>query len=169
MMGLEVSGEAMLGRMMSLDGNFDLVRGEHFGTVTDADGDGKVESWLPQMPADRLQVGGGLHLADWRCVRKPEIHLEVSHYAAQNRLAEFENVLNRDADMDGHQDVFESAGYTLLSAAFSGKIPLARQIVDLQVRANNLLNTAYTSHLSNYKGLILNPGLDVVVGITIKF
>ncbi|MCF7802244.1 MAG: TonB-dependent receptor [Candidatus Marinimicrobia bacterium] len=168
-MGLEVSGEAMLGRIISITGSFDLVRGEHFGDVMDADEDGKVESWLPQMPADRLQVGGGIHLADWRYVRKPEFYLEMSHYAAQNRLAEFENVLNRDADMDGHQDVFESAGYTLLSASFSGKIPVARQIVELQVRANNLLNATYTSHLSNYKGLILNPGLDVVVGITMKF
>jgi outer membrane receptor protein involved in Fe transport len=87
----------------------------------------------------------------------------------QDKLGEFENVLNRDADGDGRNDELISRGYSLIHSSLSGEIMLSGIKTTVAAAVRNLTNEKYFSHLSNYKGIACNPGFDFSIKLAFQF
>jgi iron complex outermembrane recepter protein len=161
--GLELSGSQRLLSWLSLRSGFDITTGKILDEVTDSDGDGVVEPWLPGISPPRLT--GGITL-EWPSLsltwlQRGTFDFEAEGYFAQKRLAEFENVLRKDSD--GNNVLFPAKGYVLFNAGINVDVKLFSKVLLVSLKAKNLLNTEYTSHLSNYKGIAKNPGFDFSV------
>jgi outer membrane receptor protein involved in Fe transport len=89
----------------------------------------------------------------------------IEKYFAQTRLAEFENVLRKDSQ--GNNVLFPSEGFVLFNAGAHLDLVLFSRVATVSVEGRNLLNAEYTSHLSSYKGIARNPGLDVSVKLSL--
>ena len=165
--GLEFSGNVEPLAWLTLDLGCDIVRGEILDDVSDADRDGKVEQWLPGIQPPRLIGGISLQreVTPLKWIRNAGLSFGVEGYFAQKRLAEFENVLRKDSH--GNNVLFPSEGYVLFNAGLYADFQLFSRVSKVSVEGKNLLNTEYTSHLSNYyKGIAENPGFDVSLKIS---
>ena len=164
--GLELSGSQRPLPWLSLRGGFDITTGKILDEVTDSDGDGVVESWLPGISPPRLT--GGISF-EWPSpfltwLQRGCFDFEAEGYFARKRLAEFENVLRKDSD--GNNVLFPSTGYVLFNAGINVDVKLFSRVMPVSLKARNLLNTEYTSHLSSYKGIAKNPGFDFSVKVS---
>jgi len=166
--GVEISGSIEPLSWLSLDLGFDITIGEILDKVIDSDEDGEVEQWLPGIQPPRCIGGVSLQrqfeTAKW--IENAGLHFGIEGYFAQTRLAEFENVLRKDSQ--GNNVLFPSEGYVLLNAGVHVDFYLFSRVSTVSIKGKNLLNTEYTSHLSNYKGLAPNPGFDVSLKISIE-
>jgi iron complex outermembrane recepter protein len=164
--GLELSGKVMPLDWLSLDLGFDIAIGEILDNVIDSDGDGKVEQWLPGIQPPKVM--GVLSLqrqfASFKWIKNAGLTFGIENYFAQTRLAEFENVLRKDSQ--GNNVLFPSEGYVLLNAGLHLNFQLFSKTSTVSIEGRNLLNTEYTSHLSNYKGIARNPGFDLSLKIS---
>lgn len=157
--GFEWHNQFRLTNRIRIDFGYDLVRGEILSPMIDADGDGRVEKNLPQIAPDRFQGGINLHLPDF-LLQNLKLRVEAEYYMLQDKLSEFENVLNRDADGDGRNDELISEDYSLIHTSLSGEMRLSGIKTTVSANVRNLTNEKYYSHLSNYKGIAYNPGFD---------
>ncbi|MBD3418547.1 MAG: TonB-dependent receptor [Chitinivibrionales bacterium] len=159
--GLELSGGVMPLDWISLNLGFDIAIGEILDNVIDSDGDGEIEQWLPGIQPPRLIGGISLQrqFVTSKWIENAGLSFGIEKYFAQTRLAEFENVLRKDSQ--GNNVLFLSEGYVLLNAGLHLNFQLFSKASTVSIEGRNLLNTEYTSHLSNYKGIARNPGFDV--------
>ncbi len=157
--GFEWHNQFRLTNRARIDFGYDLVRSEILTPMIDADGDGRVEKNLPHIAPDRFNGGITLHLPNF-LLHHLKLRVEAEHYMLQDKLGEFENVLNRDADGDGRKDELISESYTLFHTTLSGEVSLSGIKTTLSAAIRNLTNEKYYSHLSNYKGIAYNPGFD---------
>jgi iron complex outermembrane receptor protein len=157
--GFEWHNQFRLTNRVRVDFGYDLVRGEILSPMIDADGDGRVEKNLPHITPDRFRGGITLHLPDI-LLKNLKLRLETEYYMLQDKLGEFENVLNRDADGDGRNDELISKGYGLIHSSLRGEKNLFGIKTTVAAAVRNLTNETYFSHLSNYKGIAYNPGFD---------
>lgn len=157
--GFEWHNQFRLTNRVRIDFGYDLVRGEILSPMIDADGDGRVEKNLPHIAPDRLYGGFTLHLPDF-ILHNLKWRMATEHYMTQDKLGEFENVLNRDGDGDGRNDELISGGYSLIHTTLSGDLRVAGIKTTIAAIVRNLTNERYYSHLSNYKGIAFNPGFD---------
>jgi iron complex outermembrane receptor protein len=166
--GLELSGNVKLLSWLSIDLGFDITIGEILDDVSDADEDGTIEPWLPGIQPPRLVAGASCNrkVSAVKWIEKMGFSFGVERYFAQDRLAEFENVLRKDTH--GNNVLFPSEGYALFNAGTHVDFALFSKVTTVSVEGRNLLNTEYTSHLSSYKGIARNPGLDVSVKFSIR-
>jgi len=164
--GIELSASLEPLSWFSLDLGFDITIGEILDEVTDSDRDGKVEQWLPGIQPPRLIGGISLEreVTPLKWIRNAGLSFGVDGYFAQTRLAEFENVLRKDSQ--GINVLFSSEGYVLLNAGVNVDFYLFSRVSTLSIEVKNLLNTEYTSHLTNYKGIARNPGFDLSLKIS---
>jgi outer membrane receptor protein involved in Fe transport len=164
--GVELSGSIEPLSWLSLDLGFDITIGEILDKVIDSDEDGEVEQWLPGIQPPRCIGGVSLQrqfeTSKW--IENAGLSFGIEGYFAQTRLAEFENVLRKDSQ--GNNVLFPSEGYVLLNAGVHVDFYLFSRVSTVSIKGKNLLNTEYTSHLSNYKGLAPNPGFDVSLKIS---
>jgi len=166
--GFEWHNQFCLTNRIRIDFGYDLVRSEILTPMIDADGDGRVEKNLPQIAPDRFHGGITLHLPNF-LLHNLKFRMETEHYLLQDKLSEFENVLNRDADGDGRNDELISEGYTLLHTTLSGDLRLSGIKTTVSAAVRNLTNEKYFSHLSNYKGIAYNPGFDFSLKLMFQF
>ena len=160
--GFEFQNTLHLGEKLSLRGLFNLTIGEILDPVEDADGDGNVEPWLPQISPPHAG-GEVIYQFPWRL----SASLGVDGYCRQTRLAEFENVLRRNSD--GTNTEFTSEGYVLWNAGLQWQKLFTGKRLILSLKGTNLLNTRYTSHLSSYKGIADDPGFGVSFKADLSF
>jgi len=166
--GFEWHNQFRLTSRVRIDFGYDVVRGEILSPMIDADGDGRIEKNLPHIAPDRLHGGMTLHLPNF-LLKNLKLRVESEYYMLQDKLGEFENVLNRDADEDGQNDELISKGYTLIHSSLSGEIRLSSINTKVVATARNLTNEKYFSHLSNYKGIANNPGFDFSLMLAFQF
>jgi len=166
--GFEWHNQFRLTDWSRIDFGYDIVRGEILSPMVDADDDGKVEKNLPRITPDRIHAGITINLPDF-LFHNIKLRLEGEHYRKQDKLGEFENVLNRDADRDGKNDELVSEGYSLLHTTLSGDVDLAGIKTKVSTSIRNLTNEKYFSHLSNYKGIANNPGFDFSLKLMFQF
>ncbi len=167
--GFEWHNQFRLTDRIRIDFGYDLVRGEILSAMVDADGDGRVEKNLPRIAPDRFQGGITVHLPEFWGLRNLKWRLEAEHYMRQDKLGEFENVLNRDADGDGRNDELISEAYSLIHTSLSGDVRLSGIKTTVSANVRNLTNEKYYSHLSNYKGIAYNPGFDFSLKLVFQF
>ncbi len=166
--GFEWYNQFKLTERARIDFGYDLVRGEILSPMIDADNDGDVEKNLPHIAPDRFHGGITLHLPDF-LLRNLKWRVEAEHYMIQDKLGEFENVLNRDADGDGFNDELISKGYSLLHTSLSGDLRFSAIKTTVLASVRNLTNEKYYSHLSNYKSIAYNPGFDFSLKLVFSF
>lgn len=94
--------------------------------------------YLPFIPPPRLLSSVGYELTlKRRVLRSISLKTEIDHNAAQNRY------------LGLYDTETSTAAYTLLNILLHADINYSRnQIIQLHLQVNNLLNTAYQSHLS---------------------
>lgn len=158
--GFEWHNQFRLSARAGLEFGYDLVRGEILSPMIDADQDGRLEKNLPSISPDRFHAALTFHLGDMLFLRHIQYRLAAEHYFRQDKLGEFENVMNRDADGDGRNDELISEKYSLLHTSLSAEAKLFGLHTNLSALIRNLTNEKYYSHLSNYKGIAYNPGFD---------
>ena len=103
---------------------------------------------LPRIPPAR--IGFGLHFESdyWHA------ELGATYNAKQDNIAEYET---------------ETAGYTLVNAAFNYYIDVSDNELVLFVRGNNLLDKEARVHASFIKDTAPLPGRSIVVGARMHF
>jgi iron complex outermembrane recepter protein len=162
--GYEISVQLQISNSFSIQAGADGVRGRILENVTDSDGDGKIEPWLPSIPADRFSGGFTMHENH----SGASLSLTAQRYSAQKRLAEFENILSNDSNLDGTNDQVQPNSYTLLNLFLGIPFKFFYQ-QEFSIEGRNLLNAQYYSHLSQYKGLAYDPGLNIIITWKLNF
>jgi len=160
MQGFEFSFSTLLPGAAEALLSWSSVRGTLSGISSDSDEDGRVETYMPEIPPDRiqLQLTRQFPLSNKDPLFSSGVSLQ--HFFAQNRLAEFENILPNDADLDGSYDALPPSAYSLLNAWLTLHFSLQNHPQTLSLNLKNLTNTKYYSHLSQYKGLAYDPGFS---------
>jgi iron complex outermembrane receptor protein len=111
--------------------------------------------YLPRIPANDIYFELRFEKDRWKGLR--DIYLEggADYFFAQNNPAEFESA---------------TPGYFLLNAGVGFAIQLKRNLININVKAANLLNIDYYSHLSTLQDLgIYNMGRNIMIGIQVPF
>jgi iron complex outermembrane receptor protein len=145
LIGAELALQAQVAPWLILNGGINLVQGTNEALKTP----------LPLMPANNGRVGARVTTASWLGLTNPYISVDAKIVAGQHRIEAFET---------------PSSGYTLLDMGIGWEIPLNhshRLTVDLA--AKNLLDKAYTDHLSRYKAYALDPGRNILLKISVPF
>ena len=119
---------------------------------------------LPLIPADKITASVHVELASWRSFYSPYFELSTMTALAKTRLGENETSL---------------PGYTLLNADLGCDIKFERQLFNISVSCNNLLNKVYIDFMSRIKVLSAtygghtfyanNMGRNIVVAIKVPF
>lgn len=165
-LGGEMRLEYLFGEHLRADIGWDVILGELLESISDADGDGEVETALPAMNPPRLLTGVGYELKRVLWFRNVSFDLEGEYVFAQNRLAEMENVI--DDSFSGTSFV-EPQAYSLLNVAMHGSMDVFGSVVDISLGIDNVLNTQYYSHLSRYKGMVYDQGFNLYGEIRLEF
>ena len=109
---------------------------------------------LPLVPANRFKAGVQAKRQKLYGLHAPYVSVQAKIVQAQNRVAEYES---------------PTPGYTTLRIAMGAEIPLHRRALLLDIRVDNVLNTAYRDHLNRYKEYALDPGRNVVIMLSLPF
>ncbi len=160
--GFEILIQYRLFSSMRFDGSCEVIRSRILNTLTDADGDGRIEQYLPFQPADNISVGLTycFEFSSW--LEEGHISVGAEHFFEQDRLAEYENIMDIN-----HGIEFSSEDYTLVNLSMNSDLSLLNRKLGIHISILNLTNQEYTSHLSNYKGIALNPGIDFSLNLEI--
>jgi iron complex outermembrane receptor protein len=164
--GAEMRLQHVMGQHWRYEIGTDLMVGELLSEVNDADGDGKVETALPAINPPRALLGLSYFRDKLLFLGDLEVELSMQHVWPQHALAEFENVLDNGT---GLQIEVDPEGHQLLDFRFSAVVALGHQSVRLQLGIDNMLNQGYYDHLSRYKGIAYNSGIDFhgSIGLTL--
>ncbi len=94
---------------------------------------------LPQIPPLKGTIGSELTVDTWR------LGLETAFAAAQDRVDQFEE---------------PTAGYVIVNASVQKSIPSGRQIHNISLVVENLLDQPYRNHLSRVKAILPEAGVN---------
>ena len=136
--GAEAQADVIVARFGDIALKFDAL-----ADYTDAkllDGLGPV----PRIPPFRVLGGASLNGANW------DARAEVEHASRQSRVAAFET---------------ETAGFTLVNAAFNFRPFADRQDTAIVISANNIFNVDARRHASFLKDFAPLPGRDIRVSL----
>ncbi len=114
------------------------------------------DSYLPMIPANKLYGEIMVKAKRWKGFRESYARLACNYVFAQNHPSEFEE---------------PSAAYTLVSLSAGTHILLSdKRMIELYLTADNLLNTAYTDHLSTLRDVnLFNMGRNITLTVKIPF
>ena len=163
--GSEMRFEYGLGKHVRADFGWDVMWGELLDDVIDGDGDGTIEQALPSINPPRLLSGISFEADRLSMVRNVSIEMNGEYVFAQENLAEMENIIN---DSFSGTRLIHPQAYTLLNVAAHGTLDYWGISIDMSLGVNNALNTQYYSHLSRYKGLVYDQGINVYGELRIK-
>lgn len=164
--GTEMRLEYLISENVRTDIGWDVMWGELLEDVVDADGDGTLETALPAINPPRILGGIRYEIPELAWFQHLSFEIEGEHLFAQENLAEMENVI--DDSFSGVRFIDPEA-YSLLNVAAHGTLDLMETSLDMTLGVDNLLNTKYYSHLSRYKGLVYNQGLNLHGELRLKF
>lgn len=155
--GVELALEAALTSWMDLQAGYEAVDGELTRTGDD----------LPLLPANRLRAELSLHREAWRGLRAPRAHLGVDHAWDKAAAGPYEPFAQFDAKPFG---TASTAAYTLWEIGVGFDWPLAgRPVAEVDLRIQNLFDTAYRDFLDTYKGYALGAGRNVMLTVSVPF
>jgi iron complex outermembrane receptor protein len=119
---------------------------------------------LPLIPADRITGSIHAELKNWKFFRSPYVELSTQTTLKKTRLGENETSL---------------PGYTLLNADFGFDLRFEKQLINVSVSCNNLLNKVYIDFMSRIKVLSAtygdktfyanNMGRNIVMAVKMHF
>jgi iron complex outermembrane receptor protein len=122
------------------------------------------ETNLPLIPADKVTASLHFELNNWKFFRSPYIELSTYTAFAKTRLAENEAGL---------------PAYTLLNAGIGCDLRFEKQLINITISCNNLLNKVYIDFMSRIKLLNAdyggrtfyanNMGRNIVLAMKIPF
>lgn len=92
--------------------------------------------YLPLIPADRITTGVHIEFKNWKSIYNPYFELTAQSTLTKTRLGENESSL---------------PGYTLLNADVGFDLRFEKQILNVSVSCNNLLNKVYIDFMSRIK------------------
>ncbi len=120
--------------------------------------------YLPLIPADKITASIHAELNSWKFMRSPYIELSTLTALTKTRLGENETSL---------------PGYTLLNFDFGCDLKFEKQLLNISISCNNLLNKVYIDFMSRikiltavYNGHIFyanNIGRNIVFAVKIPF
>lgn len=137
-LGAEAQGEVTVARFGDIDLKVDAL-----ADYTDAKLLGGLGP-VPRIPPFRVLAGTSLNGSNW------DARAEVEHAASQTRVAAFET---------------DTAGFTLVNAAFSFRPFADRQDTAIVVSANNIFDVDARRHASFLKDFAPLPGRDIRVSL----
>lgn len=107
---------------------------------------------LPLIPANTWNNSLRIDFAANKTIKDSFVTATISHTLSQNNPSEFET---------------KSNDYTLINIGVGGKIILGKTSFNVNINANNLLNTTYIAHLSRLKiEGIPNIGRNIILGVS---
>lgn len=119
---------------------------------------------LPLIPADKITSALHFELSSWKFLFSPYIELSSHTSLAKTRLGENENGV---------------PAYTIFDAGFGCDLRFEKQLINITISCNNLLNKVYTDFMSRikllsaeYNGRIFNAnniGRNIVLAVKIPF
>ncbi len=109
---------------------------------------------VPNIPAARIMGGLDYRLGDVLGMQGLHIGLSPRYTLEQNRSDSLE---------------FATPSYFTLSAVVGAEVNISSLPLRWILRADNLTNTAYTDHVSRYRQLALNPGLNISLKFSVPF
>lgn len=153
--GIEMSGTAAVSRVLSIDGNWSIVRGRNRAT-------GEA---LPLMPADqgRLSVRYSPERLAW--FGTPYLESSVRHVRAKSIASLTEPFADAERNPMG-PGVGSTDRYTLLAIGAGGRVGTANPI-DIHLAIENLLDTAYRDFLDTLKGVALGQGRNLSLRLAV--
>ena len=120
--------------------------------------------YLPLIPADKITSVLHFELDNWKVFYSPYFELSTYTALAKTRLGENEKSV---------------PGYTLLNAGFGCDLKFEKQLINITVSCNNMLNKVYIDFMSRikllnatYNGTTFfanNMGRNIVVAVKIPF
>ncbi len=120
--------------------------------------------YLPLIPADKITSSIHVELKNWKVFYSPYFELSVFSALRKTRLGQDENAL---------------PGYALLNADFGCDLRFEKQLINLSISCNNLLNKVYIDFMSRIKVLSAtygghtfyanNMGRNIVISAKIPF
>ncbi len=138
---------------LSFIGNYSAV------IATRADG-----AYLPLIPADRISLGAHIEFRSWKHFYSPYFELTTNSTLRKTRLGDNETGL---------------PGHVLLDADFGMDLRFEKQLINISVSCNNLLNKTYLDFMSRIKILSAtyngykfdanNMGRNIVLSVKIPF
>lgn len=134
---------------------------ETYSTVIASRKDG---AFLPLIPADRITSGVHIEFKSLKHFYSPYFELSVNSALRKTRLGDNENSL---------------PGYALLNADFGFDLRFEKQLINISISCNNLLNKAYLDFMSRIKILSAtyggykfdanNMGRNIVLSVKVPF
>jgi len=119
---------------------------------------------LPLIPSDKFTCSLHFELNSWKFFRSPYFELSTYTALAKTRLGENEKGV---------------PPYTLLNAGFGCDLNFEKQLINISISCNNILNKVYTDFMSRikllsaeYNGRVFNAnniGRNIVLAIKIPF
>jgi len=119
---------------------------------------------LPLIPADKITSSVHVELKSWRAFYSPYFELSTMTALAKTRLGENETSL---------------PGYTLLNADLGCDLKFEKQLINISISCNNLLNKVYIDFMSRIKVLTAtygghtfyanNIGRNIVIAVKVPF
>lgn len=123
-----------------------------------------VDVNLPLIPADKITAALHFELNNWKFFHSPYFELSTYTALAKTRLGENESGL---------------PAYTILNAGFGCDLRFEKQLINITISCNNLLNKVYIDFMSrikllnaNYNGKTFygnNMGRNIVLAVKIPF
>jgi iron complex outermembrane receptor protein/hemoglobin/transferrin/lactoferrin receptor protein len=155
--GVELALNGPLTRWLELQASYEAVSGE----LTRSDRD------LPLLPANRLRAELRLHRQAWRGLRALRAHLGVNHAWDKEAAGPYEPFAQFDNTPFG---TASTEAYTLwqLGAGFDWPLHGGRAVA-VDLRIENMFDTAYRDFLDTYKGYALGPGRNLVLNLSVPF
>jgi iron complex outermembrane receptor protein len=121
-------------------------------------------AYLPLIPADKITIALHAEIKSWKAFHSPYFEISTLTALKKTRLGEFETSL---------------PGYTLLNLDFGCDLRFEKQLINISVSCNNLLNKVYIdfmSRLKNFSATIDNKtykannmGRNIVIAVKIPF
>lgn len=120
--------------------------------------------YLPLIPADKFTASLGFELENWKLFYSPYFSLSASTAFVKTRLGPNEKSV---------------PGYTLLNAGFGCNLKFEKQLINITISMNNILNNVYIDFMSRikllnatYNGTTFfanNMGRNIVLAVKIPF
>lgn len=115
---------------------------------------GESGGWLPLLPPVRFVLAAKYQMPDHSLFSDSYLSVQSRILLAQHRT-----------------DLFEtgSPGYALFDAGFGGTFRVAGSSINLNGTIENIFDRAYRDHLSLYRDYLLNPGINLIIRLSVPF
>jgi iron complex outermembrane recepter protein len=128
--------------------------------------DRRSQTWLPLMPADRLEQGLRYDFSTNKKLQNAFIEANVVTVRQQTR---YQTVVNTKGESQIRDYAAPPAGYTLLNVAMGFDTKIAGKTTHFGLRVDNALNAAYREYLDRFRYFADAVGRNVVLSWKMSF